>query len=157
MVVKGWIKIVILLITVLSISCSSKSKEEMKALEIIKNTYEGKNSEENGKNLKAYLASNASWTEAEGFPYAGTYHGFDEIAQNVFERLATEWIDYKFVPEDYVANADKVVAYGTYYGTYRETNKSFKARVAHVWKLENGKIVSFEQFVDSKPVVDAMH
>jgi len=30
------------------------------------------------------------------------------------------------------------------------------ARVVHVWELEEGKIVRFEQFVDSKIVVDAM-
>ena len=36
------------------------------------------------------------------------------------------------------------------------TGKSFTARVAHVWKLNDSKIISFEQFVDSQPVNDAM-
>lgn len=128
----------------------------MTNLDIIKSTYEGKTSEENGKNLQQYLASDASWTEAAGFPYAGTYIGFEEIVRNVFSRLASEWIDYKFVPEDYVAQGDKVVAYGTYHGTYKSTIKSFQARVTHLWKLKEGKIVSFEQFVYSKTVTDAM-
>ncbi|GGB18154.1 nuclear transport factor 2 family protein [Mucilaginibacter rubeus] len=127
----------------------------MTNLEIVKSTYEGKSSEENGKNLQKFLASDAVWTEAEGFPLAGTYIGFEAIAQNVFYRLATEWIDYKFTPEDYVADGDKVVAFGTYSGTYKETNKFFKARVAHLWQLENDSIISFEQFVDSKTVNDA--
>jgi ketosteroid isomerase-like protein len=127
----------------------------MTNLEIVKSTYEGKSSEENGKNLHKFLAPDAVWTEAEGFPLAGTYIGFEAIAQNVFYRLATEWIDYKFTPEDYVADGDKVVAFGTYSGTYKETNKFFKARVAHLWQLENDSIISFEQFVDSKTVNDA--
>lgn len=76
--------------------------------------------------------------------------------QNVFNRLATEWIDYKVVPEDYVADDDKVVAYGHYSGTYKATGKYFEARVAHLWKLHNGKIISFEQFVDSKTVNEAL-
>jgi ketosteroid isomerase-like protein len=80
----------------------------------------------------------------------------ESVIKNVFSRLGSEWIDYKFTPESYVANDDKVVAYSTYTGTYKTTNKLFKARVAHVWKLKEGKIVSFEQFVDSQPVNNAM-
>lgn len=128
----------------------------MTNLEIIKSTYEGKTSEENGKNLAKYVAENISWTEAKGFPYAGTYIGLESIIKNVFSRLGSEWMDYKLTPEDYVASDDKVVAYGTYTGIYKKTNKPFEARVAHIWKLTDGKIVSFEQFVDSKLVNDAM-
>ena len=127
----------------------------MTNLEIIKSTYEGKTSEENGRNLAKYVAENISWTEAKGFPYAGTYIGLDNITKNVFSRLGSEWIDYKFTPEDYVVGDDKVVAYGTYSGTYKLTGKEFTARVAHVWKLKERKILSFEQFVDSKTVDEA--
>lgn len=136
-------------------SCSFK-QIKMTNLEIIKSTYEGKTSEENGKNLAKHVAENISWTEAKGFPYAGTYIGLESVTENVFKRLGSEWIDYKFTPEDYIANEDKVVAYGTYSGTYKKTNKYFEARVAHIWHLNNGKIISFEQFVDSKLVDEAI-
>jgi ketosteroid isomerase-like protein len=79
------------------------------------------------------------------FPYSGIYIG-----------LESEWVDYRFTPEDYVASDDKVVAYGSYTGTYKITGKSFAARVAHVWRLKEGKIIKFEQFVDSQHVNDAM-
>jgi ketosteroid isomerase-like protein len=129
-------------------------------LDIVKSIYEGKSSEENGKNLKCYITADALWTEAAGFPYAGTYQGFDEIEKNVFARLGSEWNDYKFVVEDYLAADNKVFAYGTYSGTYSGTykasGKSFTARAAHLWILKDGKIKSFEQFVDSKTVRDAM-
>lgn len=128
----------------------------MTNLEIVKSTYEGKTSEENGRNLARYVADDISWTEAKGFPYAGRYIGLEEVTKNVFSRLGSEWIDYKFTPEDYVAAGDKVVAFGTYSGTCKKTNKYFEARVAHIWKLEDGKIISFEQFVDSQPVNDAL-
>lgn len=136
-------------------SCSS-NKKTMTNLEIIKSTYEGKTSEENGKNLAKYVAEDITWTEAKGFPYAGTYVGLENVTQNVFSRLGSEWIDYKFTPEDYVASDDKVVAYGTYTGTYKLTGKPFEARVAHIWKLKDGKIINFEQFVDSLPVNNVM-
>ena len=136
-------------------SCFSNTNK-MTNLEIVKSTYEGKTSEENGENLAKYVAEDISWTEAKGFPYAGTYIGLENITKSVFARLGSEWIDYKFTPEDYIASEDKVVAYGTYSGTYKKTNKPFTARVAHIWKLKERKIISFEQFVDSKPVNDVM-
>lgn len=128
----------------------------MTNLEIVKSTYEGNTSEENGQNLAKHVTKDISWTEAKGFPYAGTYIGLEDISKNVFSRLASEWIDYKFTPEDYVASDDKVVAFGTYTGTYKITGKSFTARVAHIWKLKDGKIISFEQFVDSQIVNNTM-
>lgn len=139
-----------------ALSGCSLNTSKMTNLDIVKSTYEGKSSEENGKNLAKYVAADISWTEAKGFPYAGTYIGLDNVTKNVFSRLGSEWIDYKFTPEDYVANGDKVVAYGTYTGTFRLTGRSFEARVAHVWKLKDEKIISFEQFVDSQPVNDAI-
>ena len=128
----------------------------MTNLEIVRSTYEGKTSEENGQNLAKHVAENITWTEAKGFPYGGTYIGLENITKNVFSRLGSEWIDYKFTPEDYVASGDRVVAYGTYSGTYKLTGKLFKARVAHLWKLKDEKIISFEQFVDSQTVNEAI-
>jgi len=129
----------------------------MTNLDIIRSTYEGKTSEENGKNLARYVAEDIRWTEARGFPYGGTYIGLENITKNVFSRLGSEWIDYKFTPEDYVASGNKVVAYGTYTGAYKITGKAFTARVAHVWELQDGKIISFEQFVDSQMVNNAVN
>ena len=128
----------------------------MTNLEIVKSTYEGKSSEENGRNLQRFITDETLWTEAAGFPYAGTYRGFAEIEKHVFARLGSEWMNYNFKVEDYVAAADKVMAYGTYSGTHKASGKSFSARVAHLWLLKDGKIKSFEQFVDSKTVTDSM-
>jgi len=128
----------------------------MENLDIVKSTYEGDTAEENGRNLQKYLAENARWREADGFPLAGTYIGPKAIEENVFKRIAEGWSEYRFEVEGYIAEGDKVAAYGTYYGTYAKTGKSFEARVTHIWTLKDQKIIAFEQFVDSKPVVDAM-
>ena len=129
---------------------------EMTNLEIIKSTYEEATSEENAANLKQHVVPDIEWTEAAGFPYAGTYVGLDQVIENVFERLASEWIDYRITVEGYVADGDHVVAFGTYSGVHAVSGNSLEARVAHLWTLRDGKILRFEQFVDSKPVHDAM-
>ena len=128
----------------------------MTNLEIIQSTYEGKTSEENAKNLAKYLDKDVAWTEAKGFPYAGTYIGLEAIIENVFNRLSSEWTDYKIKIDDYLADNDKVIEYGTYSGIYKLTNKYFEARVVHLFKIQDGKIITFEQFVDSSTVNNAM-
>lgn len=138
------------------LSLIETARQADKNLALVKSTYEGSSSAENAKNLQHALASDARWTEAAGFPYAGTYVGFSAIATKVFARLETEWDNYHVDIEDYVAQGDKVFAFGTYSGTYVKTGKHFSARVAHLWKIHSGKIVSFEQFVDSHTVVNAM-
>ncbi|WP_341865386.1 nuclear transport factor 2 family protein [Shewanella morhuae] len=77
-------------------------------LALVKRTYEGSSSAENAKSLQHALASDARWSEAAGFPYAGTYVGFSAIAANVFARLETKWDNYRVDIEDYVAQGDKV-------------------------------------------------
>lgn len=124
-------------------------------LQIIQATYEGP-TEENGKHLLASLAPDATWTEAAGFPYAGTYTGPDEITAKVFHRLATEWVNYQATVHTYLADGDRVAAFGVYTGTYRETGKAMKATFAHLYRLRDGKIVSMEQYVDSAMVRQAM-
>lgn len=124
-------------------------------LDIIRATYEGK-SEDNGRNLLAALAPDASWTEAEGFPYAGTYIGAEAIIAGVFHRLATEWTDYRAQVHTYMEDGDKVAAFGVYSGTYKATGKTMQADFAHFYVLHNDKIQSMKQYVDSAVVNRAL-
>jgi ketosteroid isomerase-like protein len=123
--------------------------------DIIRNTYEASPAEK-GQRLQAALAPDASWTEAAGFPYAGTYVGFEAIAAGVFKRLATEWIDYRAEAHTYLEDGDRVAAFGIYSGTYRATGKAMTATFAHLYTLKDGKIVSMEQVVDSAMVTPAL-
>ena len=103
------------------------------------------------------LASDIAWTEAEGFPYGGTYHGPKAVLEGVFMRLGTEWSGFAAVPQEFIDAGDTIVALGKYSGTYKATNKSFAAEFAHVWKLREGKAVQFVQYVDTILVHRAMN
>ncbi len=96
------------------------------------------------------------WTEAEGFPYRGTYVGPGAVLTGVFARLASEWEGFSAVPEQFVADGDTVVALGEYRGTYRATRKAMVAPFAHVWRVRGGKVESFRQHVDTVLVQQAM-
>lgn len=102
------------------------------------------------------LSADIDWTEAEGFPYGGTYHGPKAVLEGVLMRLGTEWNGFAAVPHEFVDGGDTIVALGKYSGTYKATNKSFQADFAHVWKLREGKAVRFVQYVDTLLVQRAL-
>ena len=104
----------------------------------------------------ALLAPEVRWTEAEGFPYAGTYVGPDGVLKGVLMRLATEWEGFSATPREFVVQGDTVVSLGEYSGKYKMTGRSFSAPFAHVWNLRNGKVVSFRQYTDTAVVQDAL-
>ena len=124
-------------------------------LDLIRATYEG-SSEENGRNLRAVLSSDTAWTEAEGFPYAGTYVGPEAILEGVFRRLATEWTGYSADVHTYLEDGDRVAAFGVYSGVYRATGKSMRAAFAHLYEVKDGKIVRMQQYVDTHLVQQAL-
>jgi len=95
------------------------------------------------------LSRDIEWTEAEGFPYGGTYVGPKAVLEGVFMRLGSEWIGFAAVPHEFVDGGDTIVALGKYSGTCKATNKSFSADFAHVWKFSEGKAVRFVQYVDT--------
>jgi ketosteroid isomerase-like protein len=96
------------------------------------------------------------WTEAEGFPYGGTYVGPEAVLTNVFARLGSEWDGFSAVPAEIVADGDTVVALGAYGGVYKATGKSIAVPFAHVWTLRDGKAVRFQQYTDTALVRDAV-
>ncbi|AQY00947.1 ketosteroid isomerase-like protein [Microbacterium foliorum] len=106
--------------------------------------------------MLAPLADDVSWTEAAGFPYAGTYLGPDAVAAGVFQRIQDEWDDYTVAIDEVIDGGDVVVGIGTYSGTYRATGRFFAARVAHVWRLIDHRVVAFEQFTDTELVNRAL-
>lgn len=124
-------------------------------LTIIKESYAA-GKEGNIPGMLSDLAENATWTEIAGGPYGGTYVGQKSVLENVFGRIGQDWEWFACIPEELYAAGDTVIMTGCYAGVHAKTKKEFKVRVAHVWKLADGKIIAFEQFTDSASMLAAM-
>jgi len=124
-------------------------------LSLLRSTYEGL-AGENAMRLLAALAPDAEWVEAAGFPYAGTYVGAEAIIANLFQRLASEWIDYRAEAGSYIDPGEQIAAFGVYSGTFKATGRSMQASFAHLYTLRDGKIARMVQYVDSQMVWQAM-
>lgn len=103
-----------------------------------------------------FLSPDIQWTEAEGFPYGGTYIGPDAVLTGVFMRFGSEWDGFAAVPDEFIDGGDTIVALGKYSGKYKATGKSFQTNFAHVWKIEGGQAVRFVQYVDTLVVHRAL-
>ena len=97
------------------------------------------------------FADDILWKESDGGPYTGTFRGMAEVVPNIFERINAEWDGFGAVPEYLIADeaSGKVAAVCTYVGTFKATGKSQNVRVVHLWTVRDGKVVEFEQVVDS--------
>lgn len=105
--------------------------------------------------MVADFADDVAWTEAAGFPLAGTYIGPQAVIDNVFTKLGEDWEGYTVTIDEVIDGGDTVVGLGAYSGTHRASGKPFVARVAHVWRLAGGKVAAFEQFTDTLLVARA--
>lgn len=127
----------------------------MDNVQIIKNGYEYF-ATGNIPGLLANFDENIEWTEAEGFPYGGTYTGANAIVENVFMKLGGEWDKFSAVPDEILDAGDTIVALGHYSGKYKATGKSMKVPFAHVWTLRDDKIVKFVQYTDTLKVSEVL-
>jgi ketosteroid isomerase-like protein len=108
------------------------------------------------KALRATLAEDVEWTEMAGFPLAGTYRTPNVVTTNVMEALGRDWDGWTAHDDTYVVDGENVVVLARYTATNKATGKDINVRVAHHFIVRGGKIVRFEQFVDTALVRAAM-
>jgi len=118
------------------------------ALEIIRSLYDAL-SRGDATSVLPLLDPGIEWTEAEGFPLAGTFHGPQEVVRRVLMKLAEDWQNFETTPDEFVDGGAVIVALGHYSGTNRATNRSFRAPFAHVWRVRDGRAVRYVQYTDT--------
>ena len=81
-------------------------------------------------------------------PYAGTYSGKQE-AQRFFETVLSSVDIHEFAPEEFLADADKVVVTGHLHLTARSTGKDIVSDFVHVITLKGEKWLRFRDFMNT--------
>ncbi|HET9428637.1 MAG TPA: nuclear transport factor 2 family protein [Allosphingosinicella sp.] len=102
----------------------------------------------------ARMSPGIVWNEAENFPYAdgNPYRGPDAILGGVFARLGGEWDGFAADANEFLDAGDTVVVLGRYRGSCKATGKSMDAQFVHVWRIDQGKAVAFQQYTDTLQV-----
>ena len=123
-------------------------------LEVVQSFYDGLRDGDE-KLILGILHPDVEWIQNEGFPGGGSYTGAETVLDEVFARLGEEWQDWQAAVGRWLNAGDSVVALGAYRGTFRQTGKPVQAAFAHVYWLEKGRIVRFEQYADTAKIAEA--
>jgi ketosteroid isomerase-like protein len=102
------------------------------------------------KDIKGILAlqdEKVEWIspESDYIPFAGNYHGRDQVAQ-FFSKLEQTQDAIKFEPQNFIAEGDKVAVTGISSWTVKATGQSYDNPWVHIFTLRDGKIVRLEQY-----------
>jgi ketosteroid isomerase-like protein len=104
------------------------------------------------------LDDNCVWISpgpSDILPWAGTFKGKHEIA-NFFAQVGEHLEFSEFAPREMIEQGETVVVLGTLAGRAKKTGKAVKAELAHAFKFRQGKVVLFQEYIDTAADVLAM-
>lgn len=99
----------------------------------------------------ATLSDDLDWRESESF-FLGDRNPYTSpaaVVEGVFNRIAKEFQDYQAGPTELIDAGNVVVAVGRSKGIMASTGKPFDAHYMHIVRVANGKIVSWQQLIDT--------
>ena len=99
------------------------------------------------------------WNQAEDNALANgnPYIGPEAVLNGVFGRLIERHEYFKLADiELHDMSNNQVLATLRYDAKIKATGKTYNAQVAHLWALNNGKITTFQQYVHTKKLDDAI-
>lgn len=95
------------------------------------------------------------WRQPESLPWGGTYRGPQEVL-DFFTKVNEHIEGLRVDVDEYLDAGASVVALGWVRGVSRSTGQPVAVRLAHVWKLAEGKVVWFYNFVDTAALMNAL-
>jgi ketosteroid isomerase-like protein len=106
----------------------------------------------------ATMSPEIVWNEAENYPYAdlNPHVGPNSVLTGVFARIGADWEGFTAVSDELIDAGDTIVSLGHYGGTCKATGKKMRAQFAHVFRVKDGKITGFQQYVDTLGTAIAM-
>ena len=104
----------------------------------------------------ALVAEGAQWRlpDMENVPLGGERRGRDGVA-GFFALLAENQEAQQFEPQHFIAQGERVVALGRYTWRVKKTGRTFSSEWAHVFTIREGKIVGFQEYLDTAVAVAA--
>ena len=132
--------------------------KEMTNLQIVKNIYAGFAAGDMETILKD-MSETIVWTHPgnpDQIPFAGKFEGKAGVSR--FFEIAFEQIDVlEQNIKSLIDGDDKVIVLGYEHMRVKNTGREYKSNWIHMYTLANGKIVGFEEFIDTAELVFAFN
>lgn len=94
------------------------------------------------------------WITMKNMPNGGIFHGTKEIFEEYFPKMLSNFKEFHAIPEQFIDLKDHVMVAGRYQGISKSDN-SFDVPFSHVYLVQDGKIIQFRQFTDTKVIEDS--
>lgn len=105
------------------------------------------------------LAEDIDWLfvgQPADVPFAGHRHGHDQMIE-FFTIVAQTCEVLEWGPDEMIAAGDKVVSLGHERVKVKATGRVVESAWAHVFTVENGKIVRLREYYDTATMAAAFH
>jgi len=106
------------------------------------------------KALENICSGDIKWVQNPGFPMGGTNVGIDNIIKNVYEANSKNWKYFDFERKIISELDDTVLVEGLYKVQGTKSQEIASVQTAHVFRIKNNKVISFQQYTDSKILWD---
>ena len=80
----------------------------------------------------------------------GTFSGAQSVANDVFATVPENFDEFEAQPDAFIDAGEHLVVTGTFRGKSKAGHQ-LRARYAHVWRMSDGKAVSFHNHVEATP------
>ena len=106
--------------------------------------------------LLGLMADDVTWTvpQMDGVPFAGARTGREAVGE-FFATIDSSQETLRFDPRQLIAEGDTVVALGSYQWKVKSNSREFGGDFAHVFTIRDGKIVAFNEYMDTAACRDA--
>ena len=106
--------------------------------------------------LRSLQAPNVVYDLPDGMPVgAGHFEGFQDITERFLANFYGA-LDVRFVPEEFIAAGDQVVAIGRIKGTTRKSGVPVDVPFVHVWTVREGYLQRLRAFTDTARLAHAL-
>jgi ketosteroid isomerase-like protein len=109
--------------------------------------------------LFGHFDASIEWQLAEHHVYlpagGGPFRGTRELGEQFFARLAPQWQEFIVSPARFHVAGETVIVEGRYTGTHASTHGKLDAQFCHLWTLRNGKVIRFQQYMDTAQLREA--
>lgn len=106
----------------------------------------------------ACLSPDIVWTyygPADRIAFAGTFKGHDGV-RDFFARAGETIEILEMAPEKFEVAGDTVYGTGIEHSRSIKTGREYRVRWVHIYRVENGLVTGFEEFLDTAAVAGAL-
>ncbi len=101
------------------------------------------------------IAPDATWRQSKMLPWGGDYKG-PQGAGEFFQKLDAAMETVSFEVRENIERGEEVFSFGSYAGRSRKTGRIGNAEWMFRWRVQGGKIISWESYIDTAAILAAL-